>query len=78
MQAGQIVDCLIFLPLLGYGSDFVIRLSKRNRGLFKPEYHLIGISIPATVGAVCAIIYGQAAQWAADTLKHQPAGHSWH
>lgn len=79
VQAGQIVDCLIFLPLLGYGSDFVIRmLSKRNNGLFKPEYRLIGIAIPAIVGVICAVIYGQAAQWADDTLKHQPAGRAWH
>ena len=78
VQAGQIVDCLIFLPLLGYGSDFIIRaLSKRNNGLFKPEYRLIGLSIPAIVGVVCAVLYGQAAQWADNTLKHQPAGHAW-
>ncbi|KAJ5095017.1 hypothetical protein N7532_007308 [Penicillium argentinense] len=61
VQAGQIVCCLIFLPLLGYGSDFIIRLfTKRNNGLFKPEYRLPVIAIPAIVGVICGIIYGQA------------------
>ncbi|KAJ6021572.1 hypothetical protein N7540_007076 [Penicillium herquei] len=63
VQAGQIVDCLVFLPLLGYGSDLVIReLSRRNNGLYKPEYRLPVIAIPAIVGVICGIIYGQAAE----------------
>lgn len=61
VQAGQIVDCLIFLPLLGYGSDWLIRaFSQRNKGLFKPEYRLPILTIPAIVGVICGIIYGQA------------------
>ncbi|KAJ5953496.1 hypothetical protein N7454_000392, partial [Penicillium verhagenii] len=61
VQAGQLVDCLIFLPLLGYGSDLVIRaFSRRNGGIYKPEYRLPVIAIPAIVGVVCGIIYGQA------------------
>lgn len=64
VQAGQIVDCLIFLPLLGYGSDLVIRaFSKRNNGLFKPEYRLPVLGIPAIVGVICGIIYGQAGSY---------------
>lgn len=60
VQAGQIVVCLIFLPLLGYGSDLIIRfMSRRNNGKYKPEYRLIMIGIPSAVGLVCAIIYGQ-------------------
>lgn len=61
VQAGQIVCCLVFLPLLGYGSDMVIRnFSRRNNGLYKPEYRLPVIAIPAIIGAICGIIYGEA------------------
>ncbi|KAJ5302501.1 hypothetical protein N7476_009300 [Penicillium atrosanguineum] len=68
VQAGQIVCCLIFLPLLGYGGDLVIRLlTKHNNGLYKPEYRLPVIAIPAVVGVICGVIYGQAganpSQW---------------
>lgn len=60
VQAGQIVVCLIFLPLLGYGSDLTIRvMSRRHAGKYKPEYRLIMLAIPSVVGLVCAIIYGQ-------------------
>lgn len=60
VQAGQIVVCLIFLPLLGYGSDLTIRImSRRNGGNYKPEYRLIILGIPSVVGLICAIIYGQ-------------------
>ncbi|OQD89043.1 hypothetical protein PENANT_c003G06295 [Penicillium antarcticum] len=62
VQAGQLVSCVIFLPLLGYGGDLTIRaLSRRNKGLYKPEYRLPMMVIPAVVGVVCCIIYGQAA-----------------
>lgn len=62
VQAGQIVCCLIFLPLLGYGSDFVIRyFTERNSGLYKPEYRLPVMLIPAIVGIICGITYGEAA-----------------
>ncbi|KAJ5777723.1 hypothetical protein N7520_000969 [Penicillium odoratum] len=61
VQAGQIVCCLIFLPLLGYGGDLIIRsLSRRNNGNYKPEYRLFMMAIPAIVGVICGIIYGQA------------------
>ena len=61
VQAGQILVCLIFLPLLGYGSDLVIRvMSARNNGNYKPEYRLVMLIIPAVVGVICTIVYGQA------------------
>ncbi|CAG7923895.1 unnamed protein product [Penicillium olsonii] len=64
VQAGQIVSCLIFLPLLGYGGDLTIRaLSRRNNGLYQPEYRLLMMAIPAVIGTVCGIIYGQAAAY---------------
>ncbi|KAK4959090.1 hypothetical protein LTR10_003889 [Elasticomyces elasticus] len=62
VQAGQVLSCLIFLPVLGYGSDWVVRvMSRRNGGNFKPEYRLLPLWIPAVVCVVCAIIYGQSA-----------------
>ncbi|KAJ5766166.1 uncharacterized protein N7511_003782 [Penicillium nucicola] len=62
VQAGQLVSCVIFLPLLGYGGDLTIRaFSRRNKGLYKPEYRLPMMAIPAIIGVVCGIIYGQAA-----------------
>ncbi|KAL5333699.1 major facilitator superfamily domain-containing protein [Aspergillus crustosus] len=64
VQAGQIVSCVVFLPLLGYGSDLTIRaLTKRNNGHYKPEVRLLVIAIPAIVGVVCGVIYGQAASY---------------
>ena len=73
VQAGQIACCLIFLPLLGYGSDLVIKVfSRRNAGLYKPEYRLPVIAIPAIVGIICGILYGQAAanpeKWSAAAI----------
>lgn len=67
VQAGQIVSCIIFLPLLGYGSDATIRaLTKHSNGLYKPEYRLPVLAVPATVGIICGIIYGQAASFPGD------------
>lgn len=73
VQAGQIACCLVFLPLLGYGSDLVIKFfSRRNAGLYKPEYRLPVIAIPAIVGIICGILYGQAAanpeKWSAAAI----------
>ena len=66
VQAGQIVCCLLFLPLFGYGSDLVIKvMSKRNNGKYKQEYRLIPLLVPAVVGLVCTIIYGQSAAFPA-------------
>lgn len=77
VQAGQVVVCLIFLPLLGYGTDFIIRfMSKKNNGKFKPEYRLPVMIIPAIVGVVCAMIYGESGQhptewhWSAPVVSY--------
>lgn len=36
VQVAQIIDCLIMLPLLGYGSDFVVKaMSKFHKGVFE-------------------------------------------
>lgn len=77
VQAGQVIVCLIFLPLLGYGTDYIIRfLSKTNAGRFKPEFRLLVMLIPAIVGVVCAIVYGESAQhpknwpWSAPVVSY--------
>ncbi|KAM0239472.1 hypothetical protein ACHAP5_008328 [Fusarium lateritium] len=47
VQLVQIVDCLIAVPILGYGSD--------------PEYRLIVLVIPAAAAIISAVFYGRAA-----------------
>lgn len=60
----QIIVCVIFLPLLGHGNDYVIKLmSKANGGVYKPEFRLVNLAIPAIVTVVCGVIYGQAGQF---------------
>lgn len=59
---GQIVSCVIFLPILGYGNDQIIKMmSKMNGGVYKPEYRFLNLAIPIIVAVVCGVIYGQAA-----------------
>ncbi|RAK88020.1 MFS general substrate transporter [Aspergillus costaricaensis CBS 115574] len=61
VQAAQIIVCFIFLPLLGYGSDYAIRvMSRRNRGQYKPEYRFLSLVMPSITGVVSAVLYGQA------------------
>jgi hypothetical protein len=63
VQAAQVIVTAVFLPLLGYGGDYLVKfLSRRRKGRYEPEYRLISLAIPATVGVICAIMYGQAAQ----------------
>ena len=35
-------------------------MTRRNNGVYQPEYRLIVLFIPAVVGVVCSIVYGQA------------------
>lgn len=64
VQAGQIADSILFLPIVGYGTDLVIKfMSKRNNGVYQPEYRLIILIVPAVVGVVCSIMYGQTASY---------------
>ncbi|KAG8626860.1 hypothetical protein KVT40_005805 [Elsinoe batatas] len=45
VQGSQIIVCLIFLPLLGYGGDFLAKyLAKRNNSMYKPEYRLLSLA----------------------------------
>lgn len=63
VNAGQIVVAFVALPLLGNGSDFVIKWrAKRNGGVHEPENRLLLLWIPLLVGVLASTLYGQAAQ----------------
>lgn len=62
VTAGQIVTALIALPLLGAGSDKIIKwAAARNGGVHEPESRLLLLWFPLLVGVISATIYGQAA-----------------
>ncbi|KAF5645851.1 HOL1 [Fusarium tjaetaba] len=62
VQLVQIIDCLLAVPLLGFGSDIICKfMSRRNKGVFEPEYRLIVLIIPAACAIISAIVYGHAA-----------------
>jgi hypothetical protein len=61
-NCGQIVVTLVALPLLGTGSDALIRwLAQRNGGLHEPETRIIPLILPIIVGTFTAVLYGQGA-----------------
>lgn len=62
VQGAMIIPALIFLPLLGYGGDRLIKfMTRRNNSFYRAEYRLFALAIPAIVTVVCAAIYGKAA-----------------
>ncbi|KAF4985633.1 hypothetical protein FGRMN_11143 [Fusarium graminum] len=62
VQLVQVLDCLIAVPILGYGSDIICRfMSRRRNGVFEPEYRLLVLIIPAAAAIISAIVYGRAA-----------------
>ncbi|KAF3031576.1 hypothetical protein E8E12_000958 [Didymella heteroderae] len=64
VTAGQVVIALIALPMLGNGSDKIIKwAAKRNGGVHEPESRLLPLFIPILVGIGSAVIYGQAGQF---------------
>ncbi|KAF4992508.1 hypothetical protein FDECE_13697 [Fusarium decemcellulare] len=61
VQLVQVLDCVIMVPLLGYGSDFLCKfLSRRRKGVFEPEYRLLVLAIPAAAAIISCVIYGRA------------------
>jgi hypothetical protein len=63
VNAGQIVVAFIALPLLGNGSDYVIKWrARRNGGVHEPENRLLLLGIPVLIGVIAAVLYGQAGQ----------------
>ncbi|KAH8729135.1 major facilitator superfamily domain-containing protein [Phaeosphaeriaceae sp. PMI808] len=64
VNAGQVVVAFIALPLLGNGSDYVIKWrARRNGGVHEPENRLLLLWVPLLVGIVSIVLYGQAAQF---------------
>ncbi|KAL4862696.1 hypothetical protein BDV12DRAFT_207056 [Aspergillus spectabilis] len=64
VNIGQIVVALAALPLLGHGSDYIVkRCAKRNNGLHEPETRIISLVFPIIVGTFTAVLYGQAGQY---------------
>jgi hypothetical protein len=64
VNAGQIVVAFVALPLLGNGSDKLIKWrARRNGGLHEPENRLLVLWIPIVFGVISATLYGQAGQF---------------
>lgn len=62
MQLVQVLDCAILIPLLGYGTDFLVKgMSKWRRGIFLSEYRLLPLVFPFACGILSAVIYGRGA-----------------
>ena len=61
-QSGQVVVAFICIPMLGYGSDIIVKyMARRNGGVHEPEHRLLTLITPLLLGTMFAIIYGQAA-----------------
>ncbi|PVH82704.1 major facilitator superfamily transporter [Cadophora sp. DSE1049] len=61
-MAGQIVVAFVCIPMLGYGSDFIVKfMARRKGGIHEPEHRLLTLIIPLLLGILFSIIYGQAA-----------------
>jgi hypothetical protein len=61
-MAGQIVVAFICLPMLGYGSDMIVKfMARRKGGVHEPEHRLLTLIIPLLSGIMFCVIYGQAA-----------------
>lgn len=62
VQGAMIIPALLFLPLLGYGGDQLVKyMTRRNNSFFKAEYRLLQLAIPAIVTVICSVLYGKAA-----------------
>ena len=61
-MAGQIVVAFLCVPMLGYGSDFIVKfMARRNCGVHEPEHRLLTLITPLLLGIMFVVIYGQAA-----------------
>ncbi|OGM51302.1 putative MFS transporter [Aspergillus bombycis] len=59
INCGQILVAVVALPLLGHGSDWLVKFrAKRNNGLHEPETRLIPLIFPAVVGTFTSSLYG--------------------
>lgn len=63
VQLTQVVAATLVVPLLGYGSDWIVKtMSRLHRGVFEPEYRLITLSLPVALMIMACVIYGRAAE----------------
>ncbi|KAK4054340.1 hypothetical protein OIO90_003573 [Microbotryomycetes sp. JL221] len=60
-QGGQIVVAFILLPMVGFGSDWLIKfMARRNNGIHEPEVRLIPLAVPVIVGTMSTVLFGYA------------------
>ncbi|KAE8155177.1 major facilitator superfamily domain-containing protein [Aspergillus avenaceus] len=63
VNCGQIVVAIVGLPLLGHGSDYLIKyIAQRNNGTHEPETRILPLVVPIVVGVFTAVLYGVGAQ----------------
>jgi len=63
VNIGQIVTAIIALPLLGHGSDKLVKWrAQRNNGIHEPENRILPLIFPLVVGVFSSVLYGLAAQ----------------
>ncbi|KAH8679505.1 major facilitator superfamily transporter [Tricladium varicosporioides] len=61
-MAGQIVVAFVCIPMLGYGSDAIVKfMARRKGGIHEPEHRLLTLVIPLILGIVFCVLYGQTA-----------------
>ncbi|KAJ8118344.1 hypothetical protein OPT61_g659 [Boeremia exigua] len=75
VQLSQVVAASLVVPILGYGSDLIIKImSRKHKGVYEPEFRLLTLVVPVTLMIVACIVYGRAAQehwhWAAIVLTY--------
>lgn len=64
LQLAQILACVAMVPILGYGSDVIVKtMSRWNGGVYRPEYRVISLIVPWAAILVSTVVYGQAAQF---------------
>ncbi|KAK8102280.1 hypothetical protein PG984_015426 [Apiospora sp. TS-2023a] len=74
VQLSLIVANFVALPVVGYGSDYLIKLASRiNKGVYEPEFRLLTAIIPAVAAVISCVVFGQTGAHAADN----PAWSSW-
>ncbi|KAK8098912.1 uncharacterized protein PG998_012153 [Apiospora kogelbergensis] len=60
VQLSLIVANFVALPIVGYGSDYLIKLASRiNKGVYEPEFRLLTGILPALATVVSCVIFGQ-------------------
>lgn len=63
VNIGQIVVAIVALPLLGHGSDKLVKWrAQRNNGIHEPENRILPLILPLVVGVFSSVLYGLAAQ----------------